>query len=225
MLTLSTAYQMVHQYPMFGFVQMPDGQLLPFNGGDTPFGGNRLDVVPGSYNPLHAAHRAIYDHIDNPSKTFELAIERVNKGGIGLEELTTRLAQFKWYAPILVLKHPLFIHKIGALYPWDLMFHVGIDTASRIIESSPTVEVQGMRARFTVYDREINGRRWSLDDIPEPRPKNFLKGIVLDESLLGMSSTAIRSEAMQVAEQRPKAKPAPENVMINEATQTISPKP
>jgi hypothetical protein len=197
MLVLSTAYQMVHQYPMFGFVQMPDGKLLPFNGADAPFSGGKLDLVPGSFNPLHDAHRSIFDHIENPSKTYELAIERVNKGGMTIDDLTTRLSQFKGYAPILVLKHPLFIHKIGALYPWELTFHVGIDTASRIIESSPTVEVQGMRARFLVYDRKIEGRRWGLDDIPEPRPKNFIKGQALDETLLGISSTAIRSAAMQ----------------------------
>lgn len=199
MLTLSTAYQMVHQYPMFGFVQMPDGKLLPFNGGDAPFEGGELELVPGSYNPLHQAHRAIFDRIANRNKTFELAIERVNKGGLTLDELKQRLDQFRDYAPILVLKHPLFIHKIGALYPWTVNFHIGIDTASRIIESSPTVEVQGMRARFTVYDRKIDGRKWSLDDIPEPRPKNFLKGPTLDEGLLGISSTAIRSAKMQAA--------------------------
>lgn len=200
MLTLSTAYQLVHQYPTYGFIQMPDGHLHPFKGGDTPFQGSDLDIVPGSYNPLHDAHRAIFDHLVNPNRAFEIAIERVNKGGMPVDELEKRLAQFKGYAPVVVLKHPLFIHKIGALWPWNLTFHVGIDTASRIIESSPTVEIQGMRAKFVVYARKIDGRIWSLDNIPDPRPANFLRGITRDESLMGMSSTAIRA-AQQAASQ------------------------
>lgn len=179
---------------MYGFVQMPDGKLVPFNGADAPFSGGDLDIVSGSFNPLHIGHRALYDHIVSANKAFELAVERVNKGSLTPEELIDRLNQFRGYAPVIILKHPRFIHKIGALYPWNITFHVGIDTAGRIIEAQPTVEVQGMRAKFIVYDRKIDGRKWGLEDIPEPRPKNFIRGMPLDETILGISSTEIRAQ-------------------------------
>ena len=188
--TLERAYNAVHQLPMFSFVQMPDGLIKPLDGAN-PFRSDKIDLFPGSFNPIHDAHKAIFDQVSGTA--YEISIERVNKSALSVLDLKVRLSQFLGYAPIVVLKHPLFIHKVGALYPLDITFHVGIDTASRIIECSHAVEIQGMRADFVVYDRIIDGRRHSLNDLPHPRPANFRKGQDLSEDLMKISSTAIRT--------------------------------
>lgn len=169
----------------------------------------QMHVMSGSYNPLHEAHRWMFQAIDEEamvvqkyggrgyaiaattsSKYFEISTARVGKEDLTSEELIKRLRQFSGFANVLVTTQPLFADKLEALRPYaeEIIFHIGFDNYERLVEINGLREVGEMRCSFCVWPR--NGR--SLVN----GPKNcFDSGVDLPEHLRGMSSTQIREAA------------------------------
>ncbi len=193
MSVLKTYYDRVVNEPAFGFIQMPDGQLLDCSERVVVPENIYFDVFPGSYNPLHDGHREIFAAIKNPNKAFEIAISRMGKPDLSFEELQARLKQFEWKDPVLVLRYPKFVEKAGVLSLYKVKFHVGFDTAKRIVEQHSIAEIQGMRCWFCVYPRLMGDKVCGLEDLGVYCPHNFLAGPALPESVHGISSTAIRN--------------------------------
>lgn len=209
MTMLKKFYDRVVGEPAFGFLQMPDGQIVDCKESLVVSGSDCFDVFPGSYNPLHAGHLEIFAAIKNPNKAFEMSISRVDKPDMSYEELERRIKQFEWKSPVLVLRYARFIDKAGVLWPYNVKFHVGFDTAQRIMDQHRLAEIQGMRCAFCVYPRLMpkpgGDKVCGLDDLMGsifnaegercPRPSNFEAGVTLTESVHGISSTAIRNGA------------------------------
>jgi len=195
-MTLSEAYNKVSQTDSFCFVHMLDGTILPIEEVLTvnSLGDGKIDLVPGSFNPLHEAHEAIYRTVWNPHKFYELSLSRVNKWSLTLEEMQKCLEQFVGKAPVIVMNPPLFIQKAGVLYKWDVKFHIGFDTAARLLDQSSAIEIQGIRAKFEVYDRKMGEQIFTIQDLNKPIPSNFFHGKGLPETVMGLSSTQIRAK-------------------------------
>ena len=195
------------------FVVMPDGKIgeplstlgLP-NIGHRGMGGGIFAVVPGSFNPLHDAHKAIYEAtsayigIHKPEKivrVFELSIHRIDKEPLSLEELKVRLKQFEGYAPVWVTNASFFFEKAGLVSQWIRpCFQIGFDTALRLVQHHGVAGVQGINASFVVHHRKINGVIKTLEDIHKEFfaiPKNMSSSTALPESITGISSTEIRA--------------------------------
>lgn len=194
------------------FVVMPDGQVVePLtllglqNVENKVLDNSILSVVSGSFNPIHEAHKAIYDCIKpmhgNSKKVipvFEISIHRVHKEPLSFEELKIRLKQFEWYAPVWVTNASLFFEKAGLVCQWIRpSFHIGIDTATRIVEHHGVSGVQGIAADFVVHKRHINGKVFGLQDLIGlygSSPNNMEEApIQIDKTFLNVSSTGIRN--------------------------------
>lgn len=165
-----------------------------------------LHVMCGSWNPLHDAHRWMYESIDMEStivhrysargyavvattsaKYFELSTVRVGKENLTDAELMSRLRQFQGYANVLVTAQPYFADKCAILQPYadQIVFHIGYDNYERLIQITGASEISKMPCTFCVWPR--NGDSFTAG------PKNcFDSGIELPAHLQGMSSTKIR---------------------------------
>jgi len=197
MYTTETAFTACMNDPLFGFLWMEDNEISPIRGKTHPFSCNTVHIVPGSFNPLHDGHRALMENAAaDPSNVcmYELSIDRFDKGSIGVDALIGRLKQFKGEAPVLVTKHPLFMDKLGVLGAVNVHFHIGIDTALRIINCHTTVGAQGLRAVFHVYPRTMNKKLWDLEDLPGEIPLNFHRAGHGQGHLYDISSGKIRAE-------------------------------
>lgn len=169
-----------------------------------------MHIMPGSWNPLHDAHRWMFDHIEDEAvsshayeggvayssttsaKYFELSTSRIGKEDLKEEELSRRLSQFAGYADVIVTPYPYFSDKYEALRPFAnlIVFHIGYDNYERLREISGEATISQMKCRFCVWPR--NGKRL------EKGPKNcFDSGVDLPAPLQGMSSTQIRSGTKQ----------------------------
>jgi len=195
-LTLEQAYSRVLEDSLFAFVWR-NGKIEPIYLTESPFKTGFIHLIPGSFNPLHAAHKAIYDGIDAEEKMFEIAIERTDKEFLVIDSLKARLDQFDGVAPILVNRWPYFIQKAGVLRHWTITFHIGIDTAVRLLQSTGVAGIQGISARFTIYDRFIDGERLGIHnhrDFDGRSPLNCFRGDNRHhEMYMGLSSTQIRN--------------------------------
>ena len=101
-----------------------------------------LNIVPGSFNPLHAAHRFLYHAaLDfGGYAMYEISISRDGKIAYTKEELQRVLYQFLYYAPVVVTTYPTFREKTSFFKEkWAGMvdYHIGIDTARRLLEQDP----------------------------------------------------------------------------------------
>ena len=205
MYTFEIAYHTCQNDPLFAFVRHPNGAIDPINGDEHPFGDSVLHLVPGSFNPIHDGHRAIYQRaaeIAGPTAhvCYEMSTDRANKGTIESKIMEGRATQFNDEGPLIVSKHPLFYDKTGVLAAVrDIHIHIGIDTALRIVSMHSTVGTQGIRALFHVYPRRMNDKLWTINDLPGQLPINFVPEEPLNDALIGLSSTEIRKE-MGIAE-------------------------
>lgn len=203
---------------LYSFVVMPDGRiggldeclgiqkLADFVGSRSGIQiGGVFAVVPGSFNPLHDAHKILYDSISKNNlsnrptvSVFELSINRKDKEVLTLEELETRLDQFRGYAPVWVTNACYFVEKAGIVSNWIRpSFQIGYDTAERLIKDHGIAGVQGISADFIVYKRKIDNYIHSISDIIRDYgccPINMMPANVdADSSILGLSSTALRN--------------------------------
>lgn len=193
-LQLSKLYNSLLNREINSFVAYANGNLMGLV--ESPFYfASKLDVFPGSYNPLHDGHRAIYDLIDNrfnEVKLFEISVERLGKSNLSAQDIEERVSQFRGYAHVLITNAPRIIHKAGLLRHDNLIFHIGIDTYDRMLEDYGPIGIQGIAGHFKVYDRKINDRVESFASRPN-KPINCSQGQARSESLLGISSTNIRA--------------------------------
>jgi len=166
-----------------------------------------MHVLSGSFNPLHDAHRWMYESIDEDNfvvqnygregyavaattsdKFFEISVRRVGKEDLDSSELLKRLTQFNGYSKVLVTDSPLFSDKYEYLRPHaeKVIFHIGYDTYARLVAMSSLQEVGELGCLFCVWPRE--GQSFTKG------PKNcYPSPLELPAHLYGMSSTKIRA--------------------------------
>lgn len=172
------------------YVIYPDGQVIT---NLQISSSSRLDVIPGSFNPLHAGHKRIYHmSYQGPNKFFELSLTRVGKPSLSLEEVNKRIKQFEWYAPVIVTNCAKFKDKL-ALFTNEFMpvvFHIGWDSCQRLLEQDGKDAVAKMKCTFRVYDRGIDGAMRSLDQLDAP--SNMTRTPMEDKPEAYISSTRIR---------------------------------
>lgn len=130
-----------------------------------------IDIVPGSFNPLHGAHREIYgrliwDHNRDLENTFfEISIQSaIGKPPIEFDDLMERVKQFAWYAPVLVTNAPLFREK--AVHFNNATFWIGADVANAFILHDGTEGIAKIPADFMIVPR-------GAYNLPENLPSNM----------------------------------------------------
>ena len=152
------------------YIVYPDGQISKDLISSKPV----LDIVPGSFNPLHGGHRKIFDFAKkyNTNIYYEISVSRIDKDTYSLAELNHILSQFAWYAPVIVTNAARFIDKVNALHYVNLKqiinFNVGFDTAKRLIQQEQ--DLAQYPCYFTVYPRgEFNTKEVHYhSDLPNP---------------------------------------------------------
>lgn len=93
-----------------------------------------LLLLPGSFNPFHAGHRALVAvaaRLTGLPAAFELGVVNADKPALSAEEVRQRLASFAWTASLWLTRAPTFVEK-AELFP-GAVFVVGADTAERIV--------------------------------------------------------------------------------------------
>ncbi len=177
----------------------PDGRRRP--GGQIP-----TALVPGSFNPGHEAHQALWEaarrRFGDPV-AFELSITNVDKPPLPTGEVLRRAEQFRGRAGLVLSAAPTFVEK-ARLLP-GAAFAVGADTARRIVEPMYYGGVDAMRtalhelrslgARFVVAGRLEEGRFLQLRDLVlPPEAEGLFEAIPADELRVDVSSTELRAK-------------------------------
>lgn len=195
-LSFSAIHEALIADPSLFFIQQIDGTIIPGNSVQPP---EVMHIYPGSFNPLHAGHKAIYQAAYNQAayrevsggSYYELSINRFDKAPVTAEELGLRLRQFVGHAPVIITNVAKFSEKAGVLRGWHkTVFHVGADTITRILAHSSVQEVAGLNCEFVYYERRVNGTKIAF---PEKMPRNCTRGPEIPEELMGISSTALRN--------------------------------
>jgi hypothetical protein len=168
-------------------------------------------LVPGAFNPLHEAHRALAAaaaRLTGGPVAFELSVVNVDKPPLTAEEVRRRLAQLTWVAPVWLTRTPTFAEK-AARFP-GVVFAVGADTAARIVASryygdSPAAVaaalegIRGRGCRFLVAGR-VDERAvfLGLDDLDIPAAfRDLFTPIPVEVFRMDVSSTQLRREREQ----------------------------
>jgi len=153
----------------------PDGELVV---SARPF----PVLLPGSFNPLHAAHvllARVAEEITQQPLAFELSVTNVDKPPLESRTVRHRLAQFAGKAPVELTRAPTFLEK-SRLFP-QTTFVIGADTAERLIAPkyygddeirmhAALEEIAHSGASFLVAARiDAAGRLRTLGDISMPR--------------------------------------------------------
>ncbi len=177
----------------------PDGRRRA--GGQIP-----TALVPGSFNPGHEAHQALWEaarrRFGDPV-AFELSITNVDKPPLPTGEVLRRAEKFRGRAGLVLSAAPTFVEK-ARLLP-GAAFAVGADTARRIVEPMYYGGVDAMRtalhelrslgARFVVAGRLEEGRFLQLRDLVlPPEAEGLFEAIPADELRVDVSSTELRAK-------------------------------
>lgn len=178
----------------FNFIVWPDGKIEEY-----PVFDLLDEYFPGSFNPLHAGHEAIIDCMPTNNRICEFSLSRFDKSYLNNEEYIKIINQFQWKYPIWVNNARSIMDKIGLiLISSDVnhpKFHIGYDTAQRLIKYYGHIGIEYVDAHFIVYDRKIKDKISSINNWKtKDRPINFTHGILKDNSYMGLSSTDIRRE-------------------------------
>lgn len=183
----------------YAFVVEPDGRVhqRDYTG--------RIDIVCGSFNPLHEAHKAMYHGVtrflparSSLDRAFEISLYRHHKPFLTYDDLVDRLKQFEWYAPVIVTGVARYEDKIEAIgRNASPIFHIGYDTAERLLKTETRKCVEGMRCSFVVYQRCVDGKiRWT-NDLPYIS-NNIIAGSLPDH-VVALSSSDMRNKSFNVA--------------------------
>ncbi len=178
--------------------QMTTGEVLP-----------HIAMLPGSFNPLHEAHRRLAKEaarILGQEVYFELSLVNADKAPISLEEARRRVAQFAGLGTIILSRAPLFNQK-AQVFPHSV-FVLGIDTVERLIDprfyqndpaemqtSLKTLRTAG--CRFLVAGRLRGHHFLTLQDLELPNGFRELFEEIPDFRM-DISSTAIREGRLAV---------------------------
>ena len=150
-----------------------------------------IHLIPGSFNPLHGGHRNLSKSVKDCFGRFtayELSLKRREKEPLSLDDLITRLEQFEEDEFVVITNADFFARKAGCFRKEvEVHFHLGYDTAVRILSDDTKLGIQGIRANFWVYDRGDK----TYNDLPE-KPSNMLGGNLCSNEFLNVSSTQIR---------------------------------
>ncbi len=180
----------------------PDGRIAPD-------AAKPRALLPGAFNPVHAAHRRLADaaarRLGFPV-AYEMSVLNVDKGALGLEEVRSRAAQFAGEAPLWVTRAPTFREK-AALFP-GAVFVVGADTAARVVapryypeaEAGVLAALEALRGhgcRFLVACRaDRTGCCLALEDLAIPAAaRSLFEAIPAAEFRMDVSSTELRVQA------------------------------
>jgi len=165
-------------------------------------------VYPGSWNPLHRGHIAIYRAAmasawemeggfwPQAPVIWEMSVNPRGKEPLTYEDVRNRYEQFT--GPVLLTNAQFFHQKIEALQVFDwrenIEFQVGSDTARRILEDHTRAEIEQYRANFRVWQRAGAELVFSnKQEFKRVWPKNFCIGeIQIPKHLSDLSSTALR---------------------------------
>jgi hypothetical protein len=166
-------------------------------------------LLPGSFNPLHAAHcqlaNVASELLGHPT-AFELSIANVDKPPLSRDEIERRLRQFTGRAPVWLTLAPTFVEK-ARLFP-GVVFVVGADTAARILSpryyhdatlDAALDEIRAHGCRFLVAGRvSTDGRFLGLDDLSPPPPhRDLFDAIPAEVFRMDLSSTQLRMPPLQ----------------------------
>lgn len=117
-----------------------------------------LSIVSGSFNPLHIGHKRLYYKATfGGNAYFEISISRVEKPVYSFEEIQKIIKQFAWYAPVIITNARSFSDK-SKLFNLNVKtwWHVGFDTAQRIIRDYSPEDLLRLNLFFRVYERNDN---------------------------------------------------------------------
>jgi hypothetical protein len=176
--------------------QMSTGEILP-----------HIALLPGSFNPLHDAHRRLAKvaaQMLEQEVYFELSLVNADKASVSLEEARRRVAQFAGVGTIILSRAPLFDQKAG-IFPHSV-FVLGIDTVERLIDlrfyhNDPAELQASLRAlrtagcRFLVAGRLRGNNFLTLRDLELPAGYRELFEEI-PNFRMDISSTAIREGNM-----------------------------
>lgn len=182
-----------------------------------------LHVVPGSFNPLHKGHMAIFltlplyelsDYGDRSMfrnvpgdprsgmgmRAFELSISTVDKEPMSAEEFKNRLAQFVGKGDVIITNAPTFEEKITVINDSS--------TTDRVRNSKLIFHIGADTAR-RLYNHVgaewlsmapaifvVYPRNQNGEPVPYTRHRNFWSVPDFDPAVLNYSSTAIRNGSM-----------------------------
>ncbi len=166
-------------------------------------------VLPGSFHPVHEGHWRLADvgarRLAAPV-AFELSVANVDKPSLAAEEVSRRISQFTWRAPVWLTRAPTFAEK-ATLFP-SVVFVVGADTAARIVDphyyggnetrmTEGLAHIRSQSCRFLVAGRiEKTGHFVGLEHIRLPEAyRDLFAGISESECRCDLSSTELRAQA------------------------------
>lgn len=156
-----------------------------------------VSLLSGSFNPIHDAHRFIYNKICYQRKAYELSLSHRWKESVTLEEINKRLLQFKNDENIVITNSPYFVQKAGLFN--KPTFYIGTDVYGKLLEDITPHGVAGINARFRVNSRFIENISVRPNDqsMFGELPRNVqVSEIAIPEALMRLSSSDIRNNAI-----------------------------
>ena len=158
-------------------------------------------IYPGSYNPLHDAHKEIYHlahKITELPVFYELSITNSYKPSMDYVDLENRYKQFNivnWLNAVIITKAPRFVDKVNLLKKYfdckEIIIVVGADTWERVYDDASHKNgdikfFEDNNVKFLVFGRNA--------DIKNQDSVLFIKNNLALNYNNNVSSTALRKE-------------------------------